>query len=157
MINRSKKVLAIVLLASSLCIGSKITNYTYKGDINDILFDNDTLWVATTGGVVKYNAKENSEESGDIIGVLKEEDGLISNNVKDIMIGPDSSKWISTAHGITRIKDGNSINYDTSDGLISNLIKKIESDNKGRLWIFTYLGVSRFNGSSFEKFAVYDT
>ncbi|MBE7411035.1 MAG: hypothetical protein L6Q54_11090 [Leptospiraceae bacterium] len=64
--------------------------------VTSIKFDNDDIWIGTfISGLVRY-----TRSSGKFV-VFTTEDGLLSNEVRDILIDGDYV-WVSTLEGVTR-------------------------------------------------------
>lgn len=79
------------------------------------------------------------------------EDGLASNDVRAIAVGPDGALWFSTqapasvyGRGVSRLApDGTWTTFTTEDGLASNEVSAVAVAPDGALWFGTPGGVSR--------------
>ena len=89
------------------------------------------------------------------------EDGLASNQITSIVVGPDRALWFGTiSGGVSRFYEGNwtayAINQDRSDNL--NHIMAIDFDSNGTLWMGTLCaGVLSFNGESWTGYTTDST
>ncbi|KAF0151043.1 MAG: Uncharacterized protein FD143_2276 [Ignavibacteria bacterium] len=102
-------------------------NYTYKfNDPNSLnnksvkyIYEdaNGVLWIATNGGINKFNPITEKFE------FFTETDGLPSNYISAILPGNKGELWLSTQAGISRMsvnksnEKANFVNYDLGDGL----------------------------------------
>ncbi|MFZ5856270.1 MAG: ligand-binding sensor domain-containing protein [Chloroflexota bacterium] len=88
-------------------------------------------------------------------------DGLASNQITSIVVGPDSALWFGTIRGgVSRFYSGNwtsyAINQDPSDNL--NHIMTMDFDSNGTLWMGTLCaGVLSFNGESWTGYTTAST
>ena len=81
----------------SLQEGTKTAFSSNLKQINDLLVDkNNVIWIATNGGLIKYN--QNLKE----FNILYDKDGLPSNYVEAIEEDIYGNLWISTLNGISK-------------------------------------------------------
>lgn len=117
-----------------------------SGSINYLTLSPDTaLWVATQQGVavLKHN----------VINVIKEENGLSSNNCRHVLVERDRI-WVSTDKGIARINyhwQGEKLVYTVlniteNDGLISDDVNQVARGG-AYIWAATNRGISFFPAS----------
>src|SRR5215216_2537418 len=110
----------------------------------------DTLWVATSGGVVRvrYGATETFTAA----------DGLSSNLVLTIYEDREGSIWIGTeAGGLNLLKSKKFNTYTTRDGLPNDLVKAIYQDVQGGIWIGSNGGgLTLFKNGNFTTWTTRD-
>ncbi len=84
-------------------------------------------------------------------------DGMIHNNVVSAVVTPDSSYWIATDHGLSRLRNGKFRNFIIDDNFSSNSLQYIFQDYEGVLWIATNGGgVIKVPYSDIYNFTVKD-
>lgn len=91
-------------------------------------------WFGTSQGLFKLYENELEKISID--------DGLLSDNIKDILVGSDNRLWIATTKGLS-VYDGQSfVNITKNENLLSNNINSVFEDKDQNIWIATVKGVS---------------
>ncbi len=108
--------------------------------VNATAFDsNGDKWFASPlGGVTHFD--------GINFTVYDTANGLLSQNVRDIIIDNHNNKWIGTGNGITVLDSSNSFfTNHTKMYLLSppdtlNPVVDIEMDSQGRIWVAIYVG-----------------
>jgi serine phosphatase RsbU (regulator of sigma subunit)/ligand-binding sensor domain-containing protein len=121
-------------------------------NINDLLVDkNNLVWIATNGGLIKYN------QSSKQFDILYDKDGLPSNYIEAIDEDTYGNLWLSTLNGISKFnKDVVHpifINYDVKDGLQGysfNARASFKSEN-GELFFAGQNGFNAFHSSNINK------
>ena len=78
------------------------------------------------------------------------EDGLINNNVNDLLLDRNGNLWIATQSGLCCFDGTTFRTFTTEDGLLSNRIHCLHEDRKGHLWLGTDGGVAHFDGQLFQ-------
>ena len=123
-------------------------SYTYIDGLvnNEILAiyqdPNGAMWIATTGGVSKYDGK------GFVNFTTK--NGLPSNIVSSIQRDQDGVMWFGTQGGVSRYDGKTFVNFTQEDGLADNWVTSIYAAVDGILWFGTYGGgISRYDGETF--------
>jgi ligand-binding sensor domain-containing protein/serine phosphatase RsbU (regulator of sigma subunit) len=132
--------------------GSEIVFSPNLKNINDLFVDKDNMiWIATDGGLIKYNQKSKK------FNVLYDKDGLPSNYVEAIEEDTYGNLWLSTLNGISKFnKDVVNpifINYDVKDGLQGysfNARASFESES-GDLFFAGQNGFNAFRSSNINK------
>ena len=107
----------------------------------------DAMWIGTEGqGIRIWHPKDNT------ITALKEEDGLVDNNVRCILQDSWGNTWIGTSGGGISIYSGQQfVHFTKMDGLIDDAIYAIEEDSlNGRWYLGSGNGFSIFDGKRFE-------
>jgi signal transduction histidine kinase len=102
--------------------------------VMDIEHQGDIYWFGTSQGLFKLDDQGLTKIS---IG-----DGLLSDNIKDILVGSDNRLWIATTKGLS-VYDGQSfVNITKNENLLSNNINSVFEDKDQNIWIATVKGVS---------------
>ena len=117
------------------------------------------FWFATWGGVGLYDVhsinvfdfnaelSKRSEEGLKFYGI---EDGLIDQQVIDLLLDRDGNLWIATLGGLSCFDGVGFRNFTTEDGLPSNRIHCLFEDSQGHLWLGTDGGVTHSDGQLFQ-------
>ena len=77
-------------------------------------------------------------------------DGLIDNNITDLLLDRDENLWIATANGLSHFDGSTFRAFTTEDGLPSNRTHCLLEDARGHLWIGTDKGVAQYDGRLFQ-------
>lgn len=126
--------------------GINYTNYTSKnglaeGICSTIFIDSkNQVWVGHQGSGISLITK-------DSIVVFTEANGLVNNEVNDILEAKDGKIWVATFGGIS-VYDGTSwVNTTTSQGLILNNTTSLAQYTDGTIWAGSYgAGVNIIDG-----------
>ena len=78
------------------------------------------------------------------------DDGLIDNDVNDLLLDRHGNLWIATPSGISCFDGSAFRSFTTEDGLPSNRIHCLSEDERGHLWIGTDRGVAQYDGRLFQ-------
>jgi signal transduction histidine kinase/ligand-binding sensor domain-containing protein/CheY-like chemotaxis protein/AraC-like DNA-binding protein len=116
--------------------------------IKSIIEDkNGNLWIASDGGVVKYDGKNYS--------TFSKNEGLSSNNINCQFEDKNGDLWFGTwGGGITKYDGVNFTRFTTKEGLSSDYVFSITGDRNGNIWIGTWQGgISKYDGKSFTHYA----
>lgn len=105
--------------------------FTNHKQVFDIEKEDNTLWIATSGGLLNWNLQTNTYYK------LTTEDGLISNYINEIVIDADGKKWLATSRGVSVIEGANITNYNSSNGLHTNFVNSVVIDSEGSKWFAT--------------------
>ena len=104
------------------------------------------LWIATAGGVSKFNGNEFTNYS--------KENGLTDNAAVQI-IEHNKFIWFATKHGITRIRDNQLTTINLLKYSEGATINNIAFDKKGNLWVgLQNQGIIEFKVSSVDLFSI---
>lgn len=102
--------------------------------VTDIQKQGDFLWISSSKGLFKL-----------INGQLEKistEEGLLSDNIKDLLVSCDNKLWIATVRGLS-VYDGQSfVNITKNENLLSNNINNIFEDESHNIWIASVKGIS---------------
>ena len=78
------------------------------------------------------------------------EDGLMDNNVTDLLLDRNGNLWIATLSGLCCFDGSTFQTFTTDDGLPSNRIRCLHEDRQGHLWLGTDRSVAHFDGQLFQ-------
>jgi len=113
------------------------TNYTNANEISGSAIDGNYLWIATRGGVVKWNLTDSSYTK------FTTKDGLADLNVKDVFVDNEGNKWFGTVEGVQKFNGSEWTTYNTSNSpLPDNRVYAIIQDTLGRMWFGTGHGIA---------------
>ena len=141
--------ITVIICIRQICLGYEFINYSFKKSVKDVAVHNDTIWAATTGGIVKYDAE------GNILATYAESEDLPDNFITAVAVDPrDGSKWFGTrSDGVIKFDGCTWKTYDTSDGLAGNGVVSIAIDKHGVKWFATDgNAVSRYNDTSWTTY-----
>ncbi|MEO8087091.1 MAG: hypothetical protein ABI763_09740, partial [Bacteroidota bacterium] len=125
-------------------------NFTNGDVITDIADYGNILYIATSGGLVKYNKVTTQTEFFN-----KGNSGLPRNEISEIDIEANGDLWIITEAGLSKYDGSNWTLYDTINSNLPNqFIYDISIDQNGVKWIASYMGLISFDGT---VWAIYDT
>lgn len=102
--------------------------------ISDIEQQGAVYWIGTSQGLFKIE--------GNSLEKISISEGLLSDNIKDLMLGSDGRLWIATVKGLS-VYDGQSfVNITQKENLLSNNINGVFEDDEHNIWIATVKGIS---------------
>jgi ligand-binding sensor domain-containing protein len=115
-------------------------NYTSQSTARKIYDHNGALWIATLGGVVKYD-----KTTGDKTYFNKANAGIPSNMVEDITSDDAGNIWIGTYDAGIAMFDGKKwITFNAENSpLPSNAILNLETDKSGNIWVGGHAGLAK--------------
>jgi len=128
------KAILTLVLAFFACtlFAQNWTTFTNHKDVKDIVKVGNTLWVGTSGGLLKWDLESETHEK------YTTSDGLISNQISQVAIDDLGNAWITTTRGISVLHtNGEITNYTTADGLLYNDISSVVIDSEGNKWFGT--------------------
>ncbi len=123
-----------------------LANFTNGNNVRDMVWHKGYLWVATKGGIIRWDSTNHSYKQ------FTTADGLIDVDVRSIAIGADDALWLGTRLGVSRYLAGEIPEWRTFtdvDGLVDNDISTIAVEADGTLWFGT-------NGSGVSR-CIYDS
>ena len=149
--------------------GTSFTSYTMAdglpfGGVTSTTFDSsgDKWFGSGLGGLIKFDGTSFTIFN-------KQNDNLISNNVRSVEVSSNDNKWVGTADGISVFNNNDlwSINYTTMYALpppdTLNPVVDIEIDANGNIWAGIYVdylvtegGVAIFDGNYWISYDVSD-
>ncbi|MCH2235520.1 MAG: SpoIIE family protein phosphatase [Crocinitomicaceae bacterium] len=87
------------------------------------------------------------------IQTISNDQGLISSNIKDILIDSRGITWIATDRGLVRFDGVYVSNYTKKEGLPSNVISSLAESENGEIWMgFLKGGFARYDGHELTIF-----
>ncbi|MFY0631987.1 MAG: hypothetical protein JXR05_16620 [Flavobacteriaceae bacterium] len=108
--------------------------------VTDLEKQNDVLWISSSKGLFKL--KDEKLEK------ISTGDGLLSDNIKDLLVSCDDRLWIATIKGLS-VYDGQSfVNITKNENLLSNNINSIFEDELHNIWIASVKGISILDNES---------
>lgn len=79
--------------------------------------------------------------------------GLPNNQVEAIFKDSRGILWVGTNNGLSKIKNGEIVNFFEKDGLAHNSVWDIVEDSNKNLWFASHGGgITKFDGDSFQVF-----
>ena len=135
----------IFLLLSSFthCQDTVWTNYTYTGKLMDILADSNYLWIATDGGLIKYNKLTEECNTYNRANV-----NLPDNHLRSLAKDREGDIWLSTHYGGIGCFNGESctIYNSQNSGLPTDQWNmKIMIDNENNKWVGSLRWLVKYN------------
>ncbi len=126
---------------------------TLSGDINslDLLVESNTVWAATSAGVVCWNLGSGDRTQ------YTEKDGLGSNNVREIIRDSQGNIWVTChVNGVSRFDGEKWESFNVTNGLCSNDTITLAADEEGGVWVSAYWGVSYYDGRQWYSYSNHD-
>jgi len=124
-----------------------ITNFSNKNDVYSIFTDNDTVWIGTSGGVLKRHI------DGTLLETYTVDDGLGANFVSSVAVDQDGNKWFATFdNGVTKFDGTNWTVYNEESGWIDNKVYSIDVDLSGNIWFGSFEGATKFDGTDWTQY-----
>lgn len=112
--------------------GKKINlPYVY---IHDVLVAENTLWLATESGIMKY-------ENG-VFSTIRKENGLAGNYVWALYEDSKKNVWSVTDSGLSKIQPDTIQTFTREDGFERDSFLQITEDKEGDYWVATGAGFS---------------
>lgn len=147
-------ILLAIIFCNSNIFSQKNTwvNYTTSQRVMDIEICDSTVWVATFGGLVKYNYYDNTKEI-----LTRANANLPDNNIISLSFDNNGNLWLSTMYyGIGRFTNNWCINYyESNSGLPSNQWNtKIRVDAKNAIWIASMNYIVKFDKGKWNKWEI---
>ncbi len=143
----SSILVSLFLISNNAYAQLNITNFTNKNDVHAIYTDNDTVWIGTSGGIIKQNI------DGTIFNIYTTDDGLGSNFITSIAVDNYGNKWFGTINNGVTIFDGiNWTIHNEDDGWIDNHVNSIDVDLSGNVWIGSFQGVNKWDGTNLTRY-----
>ncbi len=113
------------------------SQFTADVETNDIVIANDIAWIATNGGLLKYNLTDDTYIK------YTTNNGLRTNLVKDIALAENDIVWLATNLGLCKFNsEENCFYYDDNGGnSLENPYRaysnQVEVDANNRLWLLS--------------------
>ena len=124
-----------------------------NNNVLSIASDNNTLWLATLGGISKVKYSQNFDEEPVFYSFL-EEKSLGLNFIYQVFIDSKKQVWFATdGKGVTVFNGVNFKNYSIKEGLPSKTIYSITEDEYGILWLNSAKdGIYSYDGKTFKNY-----
>ncbi|HOV48709.1 MAG TPA: two-component regulator propeller domain-containing protein [Anaerolineae bacterium] len=106
--------------------------------------DGETLWLATDGGVVRWDIAARTYVR------LTSAQGLIHDTVYAIQPDATGAVWIGTQGGVSRYEGASWRNFGTAQGLPHPIVRALTLTPDGALWAATALGAARLEGARWQ-------
>lgn len=122
-------------------------------NVKSIYSDGDIVWIGTSGGVIRYDVKQDHYDLFD--NKIK---GILSNGV--FHVGRAAGRLIVGTYG-----GGMSVydpaahswkNYNIPDGLADQFVYDVLEASNGDVWIATWSGINRVRGGKFDDPSSWD-
>jgi len=121
-------------------------------NVKTILADGDVMWVGTSGGVVRYDTKQDSYKLYD------NRTGLLANGI--FHLSKLDGKLVAGTYGgglsILNEEDETWKTYNIPDGLGDGFIYDVLELENGDVWIATWSGVNRVRGGNLDDRTKWD-
>ncbi len=116
-------------------------------NVKGIISDGDYMWVATSGGAIRYNTRTDDYQLFDV------RSGLLANGV--FHIGKLDDRIVVGTYGggmAVRTPDGTGWNvYNIPDGLADAFVYDVLRADNGDIWIATWSGANRVRGGNLDE------
>lgn len=134
---------------------TKFTHFrTGESNVKSIFIDGKVIWVATTGGVIRYNTSNDEFRVFDVTNGS----GLLSNGI--FYIGKlDDRIAVGTYGGGMSLYDqakDHWENFNVPNGLSDAFVYKIAKASNGDIWIATWSGANRIRGGDLKDRSKWD-
>jgi signal transduction histidine kinase len=147
--------LSVMTLASAAQVSSNLGNQVWstenglpQNSVHAIFQSRDGyLWIATEGGVARFNGIEFKTFQHENTPALTSDD--ICCFAQNTDANGTNTVWIGTADGLLRYESGSFRRYTTADGLPSRDVLSLVADNNS-VYVLTGGGLARFDGRSFS-------
>lgn len=117
------------------------TNKDYaNNDIKDIAFIDDTLWMATSKGLLTL-------ENNKIINYSKGNE-LLEAGLNSLCVDHHNVIWLATQKGFSIFKDNTFYNFFYKDKEVSTFTQKVYEDTNNTIWIIGNKGVLKVNNQN---------
>ncbi len=143
--------ISIILLMSSSSQAQKWVNLTDGRHVNDIEEEGDYLWIATAGGVVKFNTTTYNKSFYNEVN-----SPLASSGVDGIAIDQSGNKWFATSEGLSKFDGSSWTTYTGSNSdMISSNLYDVAVDDSGHIWLGSPAGAMEFDGTNWTDYYNY--
>lgn len=134
---------------------TKFTHFrTGNSNVKSIFMDGNVVWVATTGGVIRYNTGTDEFKVFDVTNGS----GLLSNGV--FYIGKLGDRIAVGTYGggmsLYNPASGKWENYNVPNGLADAFVYKTMKASNGDIWIATWSGANRIRGGDMKDRSKWD-
>jgi len=115
-------------------------------NVKSILADGDVMWVATSGGVIRYDTVEDSYK------LFDNRTGLLANGIFHLSLHEGRLVAGTYGGGLSILNDDGETwkTYNIPDGLGDGFIYDMLKLENGDVWIATWSGVNRIRGGDLD-------
>ncbi len=141
---------ALMLSDYGAAQASSWENYTNMRMINQMLIQNDTCWIATEGGLVKYIIPEFEKQ------VYKRSNSDIPGNfITSVCLDSNNILWIGTYDAGAASYNGSEWTiYNESNSILPEKVMSVQCDAQGNIWFATrHNGLIKFDGTDWEEYS----
>jgi len=124
----------------------QVTNYVNKNGIRGIAVKGDSVWIATTGGVVLRNI------DGTLIATYTMDEGLPHNDVSTVFADSQGNIWCGTRGGVVKFDELGM----TQVSEVNNSTELIFEDNQGNIWFARNWELIKYDGSLWTTYTTSD-
>ncbi len=135
-----------LFITHSLQAEPTVTMYTSGNGIQDMVFSNEFIFCATTGGVVKWDTRDMSYKKYTLA------DGLPENSINTVANSPDGKVWCGTSKGIAIFNGTSWAPYPE----YTNSTADIEFTSDGILYVSGGEGVRRLKDGKWTQLTTAD-
>ena len=114
--------------------------------ITSICEDDSSLWIATHGGLVKFdglNWKTYTPSNCDISTVI----------INEIAVDNKNNKWLAAGRGLIKFNDSTFISYNENTPIWMQELNSISIDKNGNIWVGFFEGLVKFDQKNWTVFS----
>jgi ligand-binding sensor domain-containing protein len=121
-------------------------------NVKSIHIDGKVVWVGTSGGVVRYDTRDDSYKFFDV------KSGLLSNGIFHVSRINGKLTLGTYGGGLSQLEEasGKWKTYNIPDGLGDAFVYDVLAANNGDVWIATWSGVNRVRGGNLDDRSKWD-
>lgn len=134
-----KTLFLLSILLSSSCIAQQWVNCTSGHRIKDIVYEDNIIWVATTGGLVRNNLTDNASQFFN-----RGNSPIPSNNMFDVELDTSGTIWMVTDRGAAKFDGNNWALFYEKNGIL-------QLDHENNMLIVETDSLHKWNGETFES------
>ncbi len=144
-----------------ICYDTKIQKLVIYNDKNALNNNNilsiasidNTLWLATLGGISRLTFTKNNQELSSVQNYANEQ-SIGTNFIYKVYVDSKKRVWFATdGKGLSMFDGKRFYNYSKKEGLKSKNLYSITEDNKGVIWLASAKdGIYSFDGQNFRNY-----
>ncbi len=120
--------------------------FTSANQVNDLALAGGSLWAATQGGLVRWDIEDGAYAKYTVL------DGLPSNSVNVVEVGPDGVLWVGGYDWLARWDGREWSRYEEAHGTIHD----VAAEPNGVLWVGTDSYLARYDGTEWTTYGQRD-